>query len=87
MRKLQPIAVTALVLVVIGVPLWLVVVTAGKSQGEALNPDFSLPQRWQRNGASRYQADRQDDESATANPSGDHPGPGAASTGRPPASS
>ncbi|WP_112261423.1 carbohydrate ABC transporter permease [Lentzea terrae] len=47
MRKLQPFAVTALVLVVIGVPLWLVVVTAGKSQGEALNPDFSLPQRWQ----------------------------------------
>jgi raffinose/stachyose/melibiose transport system permease protein len=46
-RKLQPFAVTALVLVVIGVPLWLVVVTAGKSQGEALNPDFSLPRRWQ----------------------------------------
>jgi raffinose/stachyose/melibiose transport system permease protein len=45
--KAQPVAVIALVLGLIGVPLWLVVVTAGKSQGEALNPDLSLPQRWQ----------------------------------------
>ncbi|TMR25203.1 carbohydrate ABC transporter permease [Nonomuraea turkmeniaca] len=30
-----------------GMPLWLVVVTAGKSQGEALSPDLSLPSQWQ----------------------------------------
>src|SRR5665647_3285641 len=31
----------------IGVPLWIVVITAGKSQGEALNPDLTLPSTWQ----------------------------------------
>ncbi|MFC0107764.1 carbohydrate ABC transporter permease [Kibdelosporangium aridum] len=45
--RLQPVVATALVLSVIGIPLWLVVVTAAKSQGEALNPDLSLPGRWQ----------------------------------------
>jgi raffinose/stachyose/melibiose transport system permease protein len=45
--RLQPVVTTVLVLAVIGIPLWLVLVTAGKSQGEALNPDLSLPQRWQ----------------------------------------
>jgi raffinose/stachyose/melibiose transport system permease protein len=45
--RLQPFVTTALVLGVIGIPLWLVVVTAGKSQGEALDPDLSLPTRWQ----------------------------------------
>ncbi|MEU5259578.1 carbohydrate ABC transporter permease [Amycolatopsis sp. NPDC021455] len=45
--KLQPVVTTALVLALIGVPLWLVVVTAGKSQGEALNPNLSLPSHWQ----------------------------------------
>ena len=45
--KAQPVAAIALVLGVIGIPLWLVLVTAAKSQGEALNPDLSLPQRWQ----------------------------------------
>nr|WP_311132464.1 carbohydrate ABC transporter permease [Nonomuraea gerenzanensis] len=29
-----------------GVPLWLVVVTAAKSQGEALSPNLSPPARW-----------------------------------------
>jgi raffinose/stachyose/melibiose transport system permease protein len=43
----QPFVTTALVLGVIGIPLWLVVVTAGKSRGEALDPDLSLPTRWQ----------------------------------------
>jgi len=46
-RWLQPVVTTALVATVIGIPLWLVVVTAGKSQGEALNPDLSLPSHWQ----------------------------------------
>src|SRR5690625_460594 len=27
--------------------MWLVVVTSGKSQGEALSPDMSLPSKWQ----------------------------------------
>ncbi|NUP64385.1 MAG: carbohydrate ABC transporter permease, partial [Nonomuraea sp.] len=35
-----------LLIAVMGVPLWLIVVTAGKSQGEALSPDLSLPARW-----------------------------------------
>lgn len=45
--RLRPAAVVALVVLVMGVPLWLVVVTAAKSQGEALSPDLSLPSRWQ----------------------------------------
>lgn len=45
--RLQPVVTTLLVLGVIGIPLWLVLVTAAKSQGEALNPDLSLPSRWQ----------------------------------------
>ena len=45
--RLQPVATTAGVLALIGIPLWLVVVTAGKSQGEALDPDLSLPSHWQ----------------------------------------
>ncbi|MFC5814687.1 carbohydrate ABC transporter permease [Nonomuraea sp. NPDC050478] len=44
--RLRPIAVVALVVPVMGVPLWLIVVTAGKSQGEALSPDLSPPARW-----------------------------------------
>jgi raffinose/stachyose/melibiose transport system permease protein len=46
-RRLQPVVTIVLVLVVIGVPLWLVVATAGKSQGEALNPNLALPSHWQ----------------------------------------
>ncbi|WP_410643910.1 carbohydrate ABC transporter permease [Amycolatopsis sp. lyj-346] len=45
--RLQPVVTTALVLGLIGIPLWLVVVTAGKSQGEALDPGLSLPSHWQ----------------------------------------
>jgi raffinose/stachyose/melibiose transport system permease protein len=45
--RLQPVVTTVGVLVLIGIPLWLVVVTAGKSQGEALDPDLSLPTHWQ----------------------------------------
>jgi raffinose/stachyose/melibiose transport system permease protein len=43
-RKLvQPIAALSLVAVVIGIPLWLVLVTSAKSQGDALNPSLALP--------------------------------------------
>ncbi|WP_086846270.1 carbohydrate ABC transporter permease [Amycolatopsis kentuckyensis] len=45
--RLQPVVTTVGVLALIGIPLWLVVVTAGKSQGEALDPDLSLPSHWQ----------------------------------------
>ncbi|MCG5219288.1 carbohydrate ABC transporter permease [Streptosporangium sp. KLBMP 9127] len=44
--RLRPFAVVALVVLVMGVPLWLVVVTAAKSQSEALSPDLSLPSHW-----------------------------------------
>jgi len=46
-RRLQPVVTTALVVVLLGIPLWLVVVTAGKSQGEAIQPDLTLPSHWQ----------------------------------------
>ncbi|GIM94044.1 carbohydrate ABC transporter permease [Paractinoplanes toevensis] len=46
-RRLQPFVAVLLVAGLIGAPLWLVVVTAGKSQGEAIDPDFSLPSHWQ----------------------------------------
>lgn len=45
-RRLQPIVTILLVAFVIGIPLWLVVATAGKSQGEALNPNLSPPSEW-----------------------------------------
>jgi raffinose/stachyose/melibiose transport system permease protein len=45
-RRLQPIVTILLVASVIGIPLWLVVATAGKSQGEALNPNLSPPSEW-----------------------------------------
>ncbi|MEV4299307.1 carbohydrate ABC transporter permease [Microbispora rosea] len=44
--RLQPFAATALALVTIGIPLWLVVATAGKSRGEALIPDLTPPTHW-----------------------------------------
>ncbi|SIM59872.1 carbohydrate ABC transporter permease [Micromonospora cremea] len=45
-RRLQPAVTIVLGLAVIGIPLWLVVVTAGKSRSEALTPDLSLPSEW-----------------------------------------
>ncbi|MGN9847291.1 carbohydrate ABC transporter permease [Nonomuraea sp. H19] len=45
-RRLQPVVTAVLVMAAIGVPLWLVLVTAAKSRGEALNPDLSLPAEW-----------------------------------------
>ncbi|GLY04489.1 carbohydrate ABC transporter permease [Actinoplanes sp. NBRC 101535] len=44
--RIQPVVTTLLVAVVIGIPLWLVVVTAGKSRGEALTPDLTPPSDW-----------------------------------------
>jgi raffinose/stachyose/melibiose transport system permease protein len=45
--RLQPFVTTGLVLILIGIPLWLVVATASKSRGEALTPDLSPPTHWQ----------------------------------------
>ncbi|KQV73663.1 sugar ABC transporter permease [Aeromicrobium sp. Root344] len=42
-RLVQPVAALTLVAVVIGIPLWLVLVTSAKSQGDALNPSLALP--------------------------------------------
>ena len=42
-KLIQPIAALTLVAVVIGIPLWLVVVTSAKTQGDALNPSLALP--------------------------------------------
>ncbi|WP_454852832.1 carbohydrate ABC transporter permease [Promicromonospora soli] len=46
-RRVQPVVAILAVVLLIGMPLWIVVVTAGKTQGEALNPDLSLPTTWQ----------------------------------------
>jgi raffinose/stachyose/melibiose transport system permease protein len=45
-RVLQPAIVLTLLVVGIGVPLWLAVVTSAKTQGEANVPDLSLPSTW-----------------------------------------
>jgi raffinose/stachyose/melibiose transport system permease protein len=45
-RILQPILAIVLVVLLLGVPFWLVVVTAGKDQAEALNPSLALPTAW-----------------------------------------
>lgn len=44
--RIQPAAVIIITVLTMGVPLWLVVVTAGKSQAEAITPTMSLPSEW-----------------------------------------
>ncbi|MFC4011348.1 carbohydrate ABC transporter permease [Nonomuraea purpurea] len=44
--RLQPLVTPVLVALSIGIPLWLVLVTAAKSRGEALQPDLSPPAQW-----------------------------------------
>ena len=41
------ILVVLVMLVLLGVPFWLLIVTAGKSQAEAIRPTMSLPSHWQ----------------------------------------
>jgi raffinose/stachyose/melibiose transport system permease protein len=43
-RVVHPLLVGGLLLALIGIPLWLVVITSAKSQGDALNPSISLPE-------------------------------------------
>lgn len=45
--RLQPVVTLVLVAVLVGIPMWLVVMTAGKSQGEALSPNLVPPTDWQ----------------------------------------
>ena len=45
--SLQPVVAILAAVVLLGMPFWLVVVTAGKTQAEALNPNLSLPTQWQ----------------------------------------
>lgn len=44
---LRPALVVTMALVFVGIPLWLVLVTSAKPQGEAIKPNLSLPQHWQ----------------------------------------
>jgi raffinose/stachyose/melibiose transport system permease protein len=44
--RFQPVAAILLVVVLLGVPFAMVIITAGKTQGEALTPNLSLPSSW-----------------------------------------
>jgi raffinose/stachyose/melibiose transport system permease protein len=46
-RWIQPTVAVLSGVVFLGVPFWLVVITASKSQAQALNPDLSLPTKWE----------------------------------------
>ncbi|TIC79105.1 carbohydrate ABC transporter permease [Nocardioides sp. GY 10127] len=43
----QPIAAVTSVVVLLGVPFWLIIATASKPHAEALDPDLSPPSHWQ----------------------------------------
>ncbi|NEM90949.1 ABC transporter permease subunit [Galbitalea soli] len=47
LRTVQPIVAILLVVGLLGVPFWMVVVTAGKSLRQSLTPDLTLPTHWQ----------------------------------------
>jgi len=44
---LQPIVAILLVVVLLGVPFWMVIITASKNQSQALTPNLALPTHWQ----------------------------------------
>ncbi|MFD2841593.1 carbohydrate ABC transporter permease [Populibacterium corticicola] len=46
-ERVQPFIAVLAVVVLLVPPLWIAVVTAGKSQAEALTPNLSLPTQWQ----------------------------------------
>jgi len=43
----QPIVTVLALVLLLGVPFWLVISTAGKDQAEALNPNLAPPSQWQ----------------------------------------
>ncbi|WP_421075928.1 MULTISPECIES: carbohydrate ABC transporter permease [unclassified Microbacterium] len=45
-RWAQPVVAVVTAVVLLGIPFWLVVVTASKTQAEAFEPDLSLPSEW-----------------------------------------
>jgi raffinose/stachyose/melibiose transport system permease protein len=45
--RLQPGIALLSVVLLIGIPLWMVLITSAKPQGEALNPSLDLPSDWQ----------------------------------------
>jgi raffinose/stachyose/melibiose transport system permease protein len=45
-RIVQPIAAILLVVLLLGVPFWLVISTAGKTQAEAITPNLAPPSEW-----------------------------------------
>lgn len=46
-RGLQPLVAVLSAVVLLGVPFWLVVITAAKTQAEAFSPSLALPTQWQ----------------------------------------
>jgi raffinose/stachyose/melibiose transport system permease protein len=46
-RFLQPAVALAMVVLLLGIPFWMVVVTASKDAGQAANPNLSLPHHFQ----------------------------------------
>lgn len=44
---LQPIIAILAAVLALGVPFWMVIVTASKDQAEAINPNLALPTHWQ----------------------------------------
>lgn len=44
---LQPTFAILIAILLLGVPFWIILVTAGKNQAEALNPNLELPTQWQ----------------------------------------
>ena len=46
-RIIQPIVAIVVAFLLLGIPFWLILVTASKDQAEALNPNLSLPSEWQ----------------------------------------
>lgn len=43
----QPVAAVTVAVLLLGIPFWLVLSTAGKNQAEALNPNLTPPSQWQ----------------------------------------
>lgn len=46
-RHVQPITALLAAVLLLGVPFWIVLMTAGKDQAEALTPNLAPPSRWQ----------------------------------------
>lgn len=46
-KSLHTLLVIFVTVTLLGIPLWMIIVTAGKTQAEAVIPNMSLPQDWQ----------------------------------------